>query len=624
MSLLHIAGGATEDKLMVEDVFSTYLYTGNGSTQTINNGIDLAGKGGMVWTKARSTTSSPQNNHRLYDSVKGINGSLISNSTAANDILGVFSSWNSNGFTLGGGNPSASNVNAEPYASWTFRKAPKFFDIKTKVHTNGTASTVDLSTLGVVGMVTVKSTIGTSNWFTWHKNLTAGNNLKLNLTDTESTTNAYLSVSGTTLTIASAAPSNTYIIYAWAHDTSADGIIQCGSYVGNGLVDGPTINLGWEPQYVLIKSSTYTNQKWIINDIMRGMTDVAGNPTLYAHLSAAENPSIKYSFPTTLGFKLNSIVNDTNRTGETYIYIAIRRPMKTPTSGTEVYNAIARTGTGAAATVTGVGFAPDLMLSKRRTATTQTLVWDRLRGVAPKLLAQSTVAEDSSGSAVQLLSFEMDGIKIGTDSGFDQLNMSGGTQIDHFFKRAKGFMTITAHTDLTSSDVIAHDLGAIPEMIWAKCRSTAEDWFIYHKDLTSGYTLKFTTAAEASDASRFTSLSATQFTYGGGTAARTRIFYSFATLAGISKVFTFTADISKTINCGFTTGARFIMLKKKNGTGSFYIWDSVRGIVSGNDPYLLLDSTAAEVTSTDLIDPEASGFISNFTDGGTYIGLAIA
>lgn len=37
----------------VEDVFSTYLYTGNGSTQTITNGIDLDGEGGMVWIKNR-------------------------------------------------------------------------------------------------------------------------------------------------------------------------------------------------------------------------------------------------------------------------------------------------------------------------------------------------------------------------------------------------------------------------------------------------------------------------------------------------------------------------------------------------------------------------------------------
>ena len=48
------AGNAGGDVLGVEDVFSTWLYTGNGSTQTITNGIDLSGEGGMVWLKSRS------------------------------------------------------------------------------------------------------------------------------------------------------------------------------------------------------------------------------------------------------------------------------------------------------------------------------------------------------------------------------------------------------------------------------------------------------------------------------------------------------------------------------------------------------------------------------------------
>ncbi len=42
----------------IEDVFSTYLYTGNGSTQTITNGIDTSTKGGLVWMKSRSASYS--------------------------------------------------------------------------------------------------------------------------------------------------------------------------------------------------------------------------------------------------------------------------------------------------------------------------------------------------------------------------------------------------------------------------------------------------------------------------------------------------------------------------------------------------------------------------------------
>ena len=82
---------------------------------------------------------------------------------------------------------------------------------------------------------------------------------------------------------------------------------------------------------------------------------------------------------------------------------------------------------------------------------------------------------------------------------------------------------------------------------------------------------------------------------------------------------------STDVDCGFSSGARFVLLKRTDATGGWYIWDSVRGIVAGNDPYLLLDTTAANVTNTDLIDPLASGFqiSGDFTDGN-YIVYAIA
>jgi hypothetical protein len=77
-SPLFARGGAAT--LNVADVFSTDLYTGNGSTQTITNGIDLAGKGGLVWVGNRSTGSS---GHVLVDSLRGIRKQLFSNLTNA-------------------------------------------------------------------------------------------------------------------------------------------------------------------------------------------------------------------------------------------------------------------------------------------------------------------------------------------------------------------------------------------------------------------------------------------------------------------------------------------------------------------------------------------------------------
>jgi hypothetical protein len=124
------------------------------------------------------------------------------------------------------------------------------------------------------------------------------------------------------------------------------------------------------------------------------------------------------------------------------------------------------------------------------------------------------------------------------------------------------------------------------------------------------------------------------FSVGGNNvgAGTTYVAYLFATCAGVSKVGTYTGTgTTLQINCGFTAGARFVLIKRTDSTGDWYVWDSARGIIAGNDPYLLLNSTAAEVTNTDYVDAYSAGFELSSTapaalnaNGGTYIFLAIA
>jgi hypothetical protein len=126
--------------------------------------------------------------------------------------------------------------------------------------------------------------------------------------------------------------------------------------------------------------------------------------------------------------------------------------------------------------------------------------------------------------------------------------------------------------------------------------------------------------------------SSTQFCKYYDTSGQTYVAYLFATVAGVSKVGSYTGTGNTLqINCGFTGGARFVLIKRTDSTGDWYCWDSSRGIVSGNDPYLLLNSTAAEVTNTDYIDTYSAGFEISSTapaainaNGGTFIFLAIA
>ena len=72
--------GAVATKTYVDDVFSTYLYTGNQTAgHTITNGIDLANKGGLVWIKGRESAFQ----HELVDTVRGAGYVLKSDSTGA-------------------------------------------------------------------------------------------------------------------------------------------------------------------------------------------------------------------------------------------------------------------------------------------------------------------------------------------------------------------------------------------------------------------------------------------------------------------------------------------------------------------------------------------------------------
>jgi hypothetical protein len=117
------AGGGP---LAIEDVFSTYLYTGNGSTQTITNGIDLDGEGGLIWSKKRSGAD----NHVLLDTTRGLFSRIFSNTTNA-EVTSTkqLDSFNSSGYTISSTGTSI-NESGETYASWTFRKAPRFFDVR--------------------------------------------------------------------------------------------------------------------------------------------------------------------------------------------------------------------------------------------------------------------------------------------------------------------------------------------------------------------------------------------------------------------------------------------------------------------------------------------------------------
>jgi hypothetical protein len=639
-------GGVPVAVNYIEDVFSTYLYTGNGSTQTITNGIDLSTKGGLVWVKTRSSAVSS----RLVDTSRGASNNLISSSTSAAFTQSTVTAFNSNGFNLG--NESATNGTTATYASWTFREQPKFFDVVTYTGT-GSVRTVAHNLGSVPGCIIIKDTSANSDWCVYHRSLGGTKFLQLNSTSDESTnSDAFNNTNPTSsvFTVGTRDDTNksgsTLVAYLFAHDaggfglTGTDNVVSCGSYTGNGSATGPVINLGYEPQWVMIKSSSAgSTENWYVFDSMRGMVNGSGNDAyLIPNLTNAEAATILIS-PTATGFTLEDGNTPVNRSSTTYIYIAIRRgPMAVPTVGTSVFGLNARTGTGANATVTGGAGVSDAVLVKNRGSAVASLFSSRLTGTG-YLVTSSTAAEVAAGTTIlQANPWDvMDGVKVGTTSTIT--NASSNTYINYLFDRAPSVFDVVCYTGTGSNRTVAHNLGAVPELMIVKRRSSAADWNVYVASVgNTKYMFLNLTDAPITSSTLWNNTTPTSsvFTVGSegdvNSSGGTFVSYLFATLTGVSKVFSYTGNgSSQTVNCGFTGGARFVLIKRTDSTGDWYVWDTARGIVSGNDPHFSLNTTSAEVTTNDTIDTDSTGFVVNQiaatnvnVSSATYIGLAIA
>jgi len=616
--------------LSPEDVFSTYLYTGTGSAHTIQNGIDLT-EGGLVWTKSRGA-----HNHSLHDSARGVTCLLKSNATSAEYCDSTqISAFTSNGFTVG--TDGSSNTSGRDYVSWTFRKAPKFFDVVTYTG-DGTAGRTISHNLGVApGAIFIKCTNIGYGWVAGHVGAGWGNSGALQSTDAFGVNNTTFNSTNPTDTVFTVGNSvgvnqsgQSYVAYLFAHndgdgefgpDGDAD-IIKCGSYTGNGSTDGVTVDLGWEPQWLLFKDTTNSND-WIVIDNMRGMVvdnDLANADAYLRPNAIGQEGASTFVEPTATGFKVqNNGWTDVN--GATIIYIAIRRgPMKVPTVATDVF-AIDTYDAPPLPTFES-SFVTDMALYKHSTLSQDWKAVNRLSGKT-RLVPNATTAETGEGDVTWDF---MDGWY--SNSG------TASTVYSWMWKRAPNFCDVVAYTGTGSTMTINHNLGVTPEMIWTKRRDSTGSWIVYHSATGLNNYLFLNSTAAVGSAGNYYAVSDTTFGAPFVNSGGTFISYLFASLDGVSKVGSYTGNgSSQTIDCGFSAGARFVLLKRTDSTGDWMIYDSTRGITStSNDPALALNNTDAQFTENayfgaDVIRPHSSGFIiDNYfaSNGHTYIFYAIA
>jgi|688.fasta_scaffold00131_66 hypothetical protein len=625
-------------------VVGTAKYTGNFTPPVTALPLDsLASGGGLVWVKARTVGGD----NLLVDNIRGANNVLISSSTGA-EIANYASitSLTTSGFTLDSTNNSNYNGNILPYVSWSFRKAPKFFDTVTYTG-DGTTGRLISHSLGInPGMIIIKSTSTTGDWLVAHRSYgglsgeVAGYNLTLNTNVGGGSwliSNTGIPASPSTVfkvdNLGANNTGTTYVAYLFAHDTSSTGLIQCGSYTtdASGIA---SVNLGWEPQFLISKSATGTSNWWI-GDIMRGMTADKSTTYLSANTSNAEATSTLYGV-TSSGFNAAA-----QNASQTYMFVAIRRSTKPPTSGNNVFSAQSYTGTSTARSFTGIGFSPDMIYYRDKALDWGSGVGDRLRG-STNLSFENDGAEYSSNTTYT--SFDIDGFSIGTGlNAFFNWGSHIGSGCN--FKRATGFFDIVCYTGTGTGVNQLHNLGVIPELCIFKTRSVVGDWVVLIRKSDGNYIYGSTLVADKFALNSVNPLTFTSSASGLGLTASNfttlslyntlnakYIAYFFSSLAGISKVGSYLGNGStQTINCGFAAGARFIIIKCASSAGDWYSWDYSRGIIGANDPHMSLNSTAAEITTDDSIDPDNSGFIVNQVaatninvTSATYVYLAIS
>jgi hypothetical protein len=401
---------------------------------------------------------------------------------------------------------------------------------------------------------------------------------------------------------------------------------------------GTTVTLGYEPQFIIYKAATTTGN-WVIADNMRGWTADGGVTPLRPNLSDAEGASTTILAPNATGFSVKSNLT----AGQTYIYIAIRRgPMKTPTSGTSVFSPVTQSANTSTVTT---NFPVDLSISAARNGADQTTVIDRLRGGVQStnsywLYTDSTSTE---GNAVGTAGLGLDNNTGIVNNYWGSVYRANAGNIVYWsFRRAPGFFDEVCYTgNGTAGRTVSHNLTVVPEMMIVKDRNYTggRPWVVYHSALGATqftYMNQTTTPSTSAAAWNDTAPTASVFTLGSNSivnfSGTSYVWYGFATCPGVSKVGSYTGTGAlQTINCGFTGGARFVYIHRTDDVGDWYVWDSARGITSGNDPYLLLNSTAAEVTGTNYVDTTSVGFqvtaaasTTVNVNGGTYIFLAIA
>jgi hypothetical protein len=662
------ASGVGGEGLDVDELFHKYVYEGNNAQTAIVNGVDNSGEGGIFWHKRTDSTgdhmifaSDTFSGNSVGDNTSYTGPSLATNNNSAEFGRGTtrLSSFNNNGYTI----ESQGNFNetGQNFIIWNIRKAPRFFDV-VLYDGNGSNRTVNHNLGCVPGCIWVKKRSGSGDWTIWHKDLSnsytgsAGNYLIMGADAQNTSANIWQDTVPTSTQFSLGtngdvnANGEKYIAFLWAHNDSThssgdfiDGnfgpdadqnIIHCGVYTGGGSDYSPTVDIGFEPQFLIIKNKS-AQAHWQVVDSAMGMYGHPGmqdGPRLGVDRNVAKTSNQRCAHPTATGFGTGQGSSDQNTSGNEYIFIAIRKgPLAEPTSSStcfKVQEGVTGNGYSGSPELQGLTLPmnSDMVIAKRTAGAGGQFANFRQAAYNFTQIQTGTAMNQGSNGGGDF-SYKSTDIAYGDSGGF---NDSGKKGIFWVWKHAPGFFDSVAYFgNGGNAQTIKHNLGKVPEMIWFKKMNSSGHWAVYHPSIPDplDYYLRLDSGQTAQADSQFVSSTptATSVTLGNSSLNNSGTnFYMamfFGSVDGVSKVGSYTGNGgSQNIDCGFANGSAYVLIKNISAAEHWICFDNVRGIVSGNDPAVYYSLDYAQQTGTDYIDPNNSGF--NVASGNNYVNAS--
>ena len=308
-------------------------------------------------------------------------------------------------------------------------------------------------------------------------------------------------------------------------------------------------------------------------------------------------------------------------------------PDVTIPNGRKFFDATLYTGNGAARSITGTPFQPDLVWIKGRSGATDHALYDAVRGVQLDLVSNSTAAETTQSTG--LTAFNSDGFSIGT---LAKLNTNTATYVGWQWKEGatQGFDIVT-YTGNGANRTIAHNLGVAPSMMIVKNRSVSQTWQVYHAAIGAANKLNLN-ATDAASAGYWNNTAPTSSVFSVtsdgsvNASGNNYVAYLFSEVPGFSRFGSYTGNGSANgpfVFCGFRP--RFVLYKRTDVSGtSWGMIDTARNTVNLANASLYANISDAEYTTLGSLDFVSNGFKIRSSDtninssGNTFIFAAFA